>query len=955
MTDELFLSVFTCTLHQFTHSSPRNPFLKTSHLRPTNVTSLNQRSIRYVVYVRLRCRSARSMDLMILSQMTSTTAAFRFTTSLPISTVYISKPSRFGEYVGSMEIPRPGTRIEIVAAMRRVRYEFKARGIKKRPVDITVSVDGVKVVLQRKKQKQKGLSWDESKLLVMFHPIYRIFYVSHDSQDLQIFSYIARDGASNTFKCNVFKCSKKSQAMRVVRTIGQAFEVCHKVAQEQMLEKHEDEAVKSKASLASEDEAGVPLDVIEERGAAEESSRSQSPAEPSTGGPLYGRRMSLFQPRKASSASSSVGTAIDTTQVQNVEPPPMKQDTTSVNPNNPLLHQQSLQQQQQVQQQVQQQPQQQLSQTISKISAVMPAPQQTGGMPIPMQFSGLPISPTGITFPTGTYPGSSVPSVMEGIQAQQQQQQQNPSVYTSSSTLPHARTWSAAPPPAISTFTGVPPSTSLEGHPQMYYPVQQLVSSSASLPYGLSSPVMVSPYATLQLNIPPVDLNNPDNAATLTRSLDQYNQQLIRSQLDQAQQSAQVAGCQVQLLRDQLTSETTARIEAQSRTHQLLNANRELLEQVQCLVQRLQQLETKITSEIQQSVQSPPGPHASTSPLPHRPPVYMSYHEQYDARLPAGSQPRQNLPYQVQPLADLRAGSLPPKDSREKRSKDDGAKTEPESNNEDTTDYSSSDQYEKSSTVIKSNLPPHYNVLMANPLVDINVPPSISEIRDQPRGERDVRELRGGERKEDDDSQPGTSSSPQQKRSIRAGGILRGELDFSRMSFNPRLQQPLFSKELDERIEEEDRIEATSVKKKLEDDRRDERQKSAASANRTEPGQAPTYSANAVVPGEPASSSLVTAMYPPIRRPVITVVNRPKLDVVRKKTLRTLSVEMGDDMEENKNRAAQTKRKGAEVTSIEDYLNRNVDRPNPGDTAALMSRLTRQDDGKLPNLPNGYP
>ncbi|CAJ0583002.1 unnamed protein product, partial [Mesorhabditis spiculigera] len=111
------------------------------------------------------------------------------------------------KYVGSMEIPRPGTRIEIVAAMRRVRYEFKARGIKKRPVDITVSVDGVKVVLQRKKKNKE--TWDESKLLIMFHPIYRIFFVSHDSQDLQIFSYIARDGASNTFKCNVFKCSKK--------------------------------------------------------------------------------------------------------------------------------------------------------------------------------------------------------------------------------------------------------------------------------------------------------------------------------------------------------------------------------------------------------------------------------------------------------------------------------------------------------------------------------------------------------------------------------------------------------------------------------------------------------------------------------------------------------------------------------------------------------------------------
>ncbi|KAM3728073.1 Dystrophin-like protein [Dirofilaria immitis] len=113
------------------------------------------------------------------------------------------------KYVGSMEIPRPGSRIEIVAAMRRVRYEFKARGIKKRPVDITVSIDGIKVVLHRKKKSQKDATWDESKLLVMFHPIHRVFYVSHDSQDLQIFSYIARDGASNTFKCNVFKSSKK--------------------------------------------------------------------------------------------------------------------------------------------------------------------------------------------------------------------------------------------------------------------------------------------------------------------------------------------------------------------------------------------------------------------------------------------------------------------------------------------------------------------------------------------------------------------------------------------------------------------------------------------------------------------------------------------------------------------------------------------------------------------------
>ncbi|CAG4955516.1 unnamed protein product [Colias eurytheme] len=128
-------------------------------------------------------------------------------------------------YIGTMSIPRPTSRVEIVSAMRRVRYEFKARGIKKRKVTVDVSTKGVKVTTRVKRKalvirllsprflfSRKNKSKKKKKkenVEILNHPIYRIFYVSHDTSDLKIFSYIARDCRTNGFKCSVFKSNRE--------------------------------------------------------------------------------------------------------------------------------------------------------------------------------------------------------------------------------------------------------------------------------------------------------------------------------------------------------------------------------------------------------------------------------------------------------------------------------------------------------------------------------------------------------------------------------------------------------------------------------------------------------------------------------------------------------------------------------------------------------------------------
>ncbi|GAV04476.1 hypothetical protein RvY_14746 [Ramazzottius varieornatus] len=148
--------------------------------------------------------------------------------------------------IGVLDISRPQSRMEIVAAMRRVRYDHKSQGMGKRKVELKISVDGVKVSSANGASQRHNfgrVDYDKLDNLISFdadssntllqHPIHRIFYVSHDSQDLNIFSYIVRESTQNDFlRCIVFKARRKAEAMQIVKTIGQAFDVCHQQQQQ---------------------------------------------------------------------------------------------------------------------------------------------------------------------------------------------------------------------------------------------------------------------------------------------------------------------------------------------------------------------------------------------------------------------------------------------------------------------------------------------------------------------------------------------------------------------------------------------------------------------------------------------------------------------------------------------------------------------------------------------------
>ncbi|XP_063172543.1 dystrophin-like protein 1 [Candoia aspera] len=413
------------------------------------------------------------------------------------------------KYIGSLDVPRPNSRMEIVAAMRRIRYEFKAKNVKKRKVNIVVSVDGVKVLL-RKKQKRKEWTWDEGKMMVMHDPVYRIFYVSHDSQDLKIFSYIARDGANNSFRCNVFKSKKKTQAMRVVRTVGQAFEVCHKLSLQHALQNADGQA----------------------DGASNNSAEDSQLEGEKFRGPLVSpkwlfwtvnlrkaRRLSRFLKEDDLRWEDKFFQASPTADRKQILALPQ----LAVERRSPF-----------------------------KATLLQVAEGQNHRL-------GLP-PPASVVSPEGLQPLE--PALVDRDRAL---------AISGGACLPDCRVCELpfSVPDLGDLKTGLSPKAGNSQEEENSCP-----RPSSAQPLGSTG--------------------SPCSSASATPLASQHCLQLLQHQLYQQQQQTQVAIAQVQLLEDQLSAETTARVEAQARVRQLLLTNRDLLQHVSLLVRQLKELEIKV-------------------------------------------------------------------------------------------------------------------------------------------------------------------------------------------------------------------------------------------------------------------------------------------------------------------------------------------------------------------------
>uniref|UniRef100_A0A915Q3B6 SAM domain-containing protein n=1 Tax=Setaria digitata TaxID=48799 RepID=A0A915Q3B6_9BILA len=131
------------------------------------------------------------------------------------STLIESCVSYSAHYLGSMEI----SNVEETEDSRRAMIKLKRgiREIAKVPhVLLEISVSGVRVLDAITKQ------------LTVEHDIAQIQIVCQDERDLNCFAYISQDGDRHF--CHVFCVLTADVATEIIITLGQAFEVCYKIA-----------------------------------------------------------------------------------------------------------------------------------------------------------------------------------------------------------------------------------------------------------------------------------------------------------------------------------------------------------------------------------------------------------------------------------------------------------------------------------------------------------------------------------------------------------------------------------------------------------------------------------------------------------------------------------------------------------------------------------------------------
>ncbi|XP_071442956.1 capon-like protein [Hetaerina americana] len=526
------------------------------------------------------------------------------------------------KYIGTLDVPRPTSRMEIVAAMRRIRFEFKSKGVKKKKATIEVSVEGVRVTLRKKKKKKKNNQWmDDNKLLLMHHPIYRIFYVSHDSQDLKIFSYIARDGSSNVFKCNVFKSNKKSQAMRIVRTVGQAFEVCHKLSlnsppageaqqggeegEEEPVEEYEDRegALGGGAEERTEDSGGRGGEGEAEENADEEILKVGK----------YGARGEIVVGR--------IHKEVEGVQFSEVS----AQRKVSLSA---LLDERKF-----------------------MFCRLFLSVEETGVAPV---LNLMLFNPSLSIVVESTPDAASAGGPEEGGGDAEEEEE----ALLLLSSGPEASSPAPPSPPSHLSPSAANHHATLRPHHSATSldPSQGTAAGGSGGHPGKRSPVGCGGESFgSQLD------RSPGGSSALHHEL-----QMLRERAEQQAQQTRAALAQVRLLRDQLAAETAARIEAQARTHQLLVHNRELLEHIEALVMHLQEVEAKqvagSSNHQQQHLHRPP-PNVTLVPQQMSPlcdPQGSPYGYLPELQEAAESLRQQASLLSQHPLMDRTAGGYPP-------------------------------------------------------------------------------------------------------------------------------------------------------------------------------------------------------------------------------------------------------------------------------------------------------